>query len=51
MNLVYGSLFSSYMATRVFTVRSAVNLDEPGFTAPAGSTAPPVFGFLGGASS
>ena len=25
----------------VFTVMSAVNLDEPGFTAPAGSTAPP----------
>ena len=41
MNLVYGSLFSSYMATCVFTVMSAVNLDEPGFTDPAGSTVPP----------
>ena len=57
MNLVFGSLFSSFMAFLVYIVlllcviswfftvmskplMSGVNLDEPGFTAPAGSAPP-----------
>ena len=46
VNLVYGSLFSSYvLSIGFFTVISkplmrGVNLDEPGFTAPAGSAPP-----------
>ena len=34
MNLVYGSLFSSLMASFMFTVMSEYSLDEPGFKTP-----------------
>ena len=44
MNLVYGSLFSSLMASLCFTVMSEFSLDEPGFKTPGALSPVPTDG-------